>query len=137
MTLLFVYGSLKEGYPNFHINQGQRVPGRFQTVQPYPFYLAGGKLPCLLNQPGQGVNVVGEVYRVSAQALQAMDALERLGEPGGYQRISIQVRPLPTSDSDALSVDVYVQQPQILVGTGPHVGPIAEYTHEHAKHLAW
>ena len=45
MPPLFVYGSLKEGFPNFHVNQGRRVPGEFRTVRPHPLYLVGGRLP--------------------------------------------------------------------------------------------
>ena len=51
MHLLFVYGSLKEGFPNFHVNKGRRVPGTYRTVQPYPLFLANGQLPCLLDAP--------------------------------------------------------------------------------------
>ena len=32
MNHVFVYGTLKQGFANFHVNGGQRVPGRFVTV---------------------------------------------------------------------------------------------------------
>ncbi|MFD2451175.1 gamma-glutamylcyclotransferase [Ideonella paludis] len=35
--LIFVYGTLKEGFPNAHLNQGRRVLGHFRTVQRFPF----------------------------------------------------------------------------------------------------
>ena len=61
MHLLFVYGSLKEGFPNFHVNKGRRVPGTYRTVQPYPLFLANGQLPCLLDAPGSGHRVLGRI----------------------------------------------------------------------------
>lgn len=139
MALLFVYGSLKEGFPNFHVNAGRRVAGVYRTVQPYPLYLADGRLPCLLATPGTGHRVIGQLFEVNAQALEAMDALERVGEPGGYDRVVIDVEPVadappPTAPTTAF---VYVQSASRLATPGPHVGPLAEYTPDHARSLDW
>jgi hypothetical protein len=30
---------LKQGFPNFHVNQGQRLPGEFRTMRSCPLYL--------------------------------------------------------------------------------------------------
>lgn len=137
-VLLFVYGSLKEGFPNFHVNRGRRVPGRFRTVQPHPLYLADGALPCLLPTPGVGHPVIGQLFEVDAAGLAAMDALERVGEPGGYARVTIDVVADSAEATGAVvQAFVYVQSPARLVGGGAHVGPIAEYTHEHARSLRW
>ena len=35
----FVFGTLKEEFPNFSTDRGIRVPGSFKTVTPYPLYL--------------------------------------------------------------------------------------------------
>ena len=137
MSLLFVYGSLKEGFPNFHVNKGQRLPGVYRTVHEHPFYLADGVLPCLLNAPGRGHQVIGQLFEVSDAELAAMDKLERVGEPGGYDRVSIDVEPNDGSPAEPMSVFVYVQHESRLSGAGPHLGPFAEYTHEHAKSLRW
>lgn len=137
MSLLFVYGSLKEGFPNFHVNQGRRVPGTYRTVQPYPLYLAEGVLPCLLPVPGRGQRVVGQLFEVGAAALARMDRLEKVGQPGGYARVTIDVEASDGAGAGTIAAFVYVQQESLLAGTGPHVGPIAEYTHEHAKSLRW
>lgn len=148
---MFVYGSLKAGFPNHGLLQGaQRVPGRFRTARPYPLLLAAGRLPCLLDEPGHGLPVQGEVYQVDAPTLQALDRLERLGEPGGYRRVQVPVLPLAdTSDDaggrppgDAASGPVhrmcqaYVQDRAVLQGPGD-VGPLEVYTLEHARHLSW
>ena len=92
MTLLFTYGSLKQGFCNQHINTGERVAGDYRTRDRLPFYLMGdGHVPCVIHAPGTGHQVVGELYRASAQALADMDRLERNarggsppgGPPGG------------------------------------------------------
>jgi gamma-glutamylaminecyclotransferase len=137
MSLLFVYGSLKDGFPNFHFNKGRRVPGRYRTVQAHPLYLADGVLPCLLPNPGKGHRVIGQLFEVTKSDLAAMDELERVGKPGGYDRVAIEVEPDEGSPSEPLSVFVYVQHESRLAGAGTHLGPFAEYTYEHAKTLRW
>ncbi|MBL8340960.1 MAG: gamma-glutamylcyclotransferase [Rubrivivax sp.] len=138
--LLFVYGSLKEGFPNFHANRGRRLPGRYRTAVPYPFYLAGGTLPCLLPQPGRGLHVVGQLFEVEDRQLAVMDALERVGEPGGYMRARIDVLPIDDTGrplSPAQPAFAYVQEEARLEAGRAHVGPIAEHTLEHAQSLNW
>lgn len=138
MPHLFVYGSLKEGFPNFHVNRGCRLPGRYRTVQAYPLYLIDGRLPCLLPTPGAGHRVLGQVFDVGDDALAAMDALERVGEPGGYERIAIDVERADGPDAAApMRAFVYVQDPALLAAPGAHEGPIAEYTPEQARTLRW
>ncbi len=137
MPPLFVYGSLKEGFPNFHVNKGRRRPGEFHTLHPYPLYLIGGRLPCLLPALGEGLQVHGQLFEVSSEELALMDRLERVGQPGGYLRevIDVQDRADPTSTS--IPAFVYLQTRAMLEAPGTHLGPLACYTLEHAKSLRW
>lgn len=137
--MLFVYGSLKEGFPNFHVNQGQRVSGEFRTVQRYPLYLIAGRLPCLVNAPGEGLRVQGQLFEVSPDALARMDVLERIGQPGGYQREPIAVQGIAATapEPQPVSAFVYLQSRAVLDTTGQHLGPLALYTLEHARSLRW
>jgi gamma-glutamylaminecyclotransferase len=80
---------------------------------------------------------VGQLFEVSDAELAAMDRLERVGEPGGYDRVTIEVEPCDDPRAGPLSVFVYVQHESRLASGGPHIGPLAEYTHEHAKSLRW
>ena len=137
MHKLFVYGSLKEGFPNFHVNQGRRLAGDFVTAQPHAFWLIRGQLPCLLPADGTGHAVVGQLFEVSDAALAAMDQLERVGQAGGYQRAKIGVQRRGTPNAEPITAFVYLQDPALLAQPGEHDGPIAEYTHEHAKRLRW
>lgn len=38
---VFVFGTLKEGFPNFAVNTGIRLSGNFETEDLYPLYLVG------------------------------------------------------------------------------------------------
>lgn len=136
MDLLFAYGSLQQGFPNAHVNSGRRVHGRFRTQQRLPLYLVGaGHLPCLVLQPGRGQQVLGQLFEVDAAALQAMDRLERVDDPQGYRRVRIGVEHV--ADGRAFDAFVYVQQASKLDPSTPMIGPLAEYTLEHARHLHW
>jgi len=136
MDLLFVYGSLKQGFPNAHVNTGRRRPGRYRTCKRLPFYLVGaGHLPCMVLRPGQGLQVLGQLFEVTAADLAAMDRLERVDDPQGYRRVRIGVEEI--DDGSMFEASVYVQQPARLDPMQPMIGPLAEYTAEHAQHLHW
>jgi gamma-glutamylaminecyclotransferase len=138
MTLLFVYGSLKQGFPNAHVNRGERLPGMYRTHQALPMYLLGdGQVPCLVLAPGSGHQVSGELYRVDAAALEAMDRLERLGEADGYLRESVEVETVGAASAEIVSAFAYMKRPEQLPAQAPRVGPLAEYLVEHARHLHW
>ncbi len=48
--LVFVFGTLKAGFPNSGTNTGRREPGEFSTALAFPFYLVGERhSPWLLN----------------------------------------------------------------------------------------
>jgi gamma-glutamylaminecyclotransferase len=138
MTLLFVYGSLKQGFPNAHVNRGERLPGVYRTRQALPMYLLGdGQVPCLVLAPGSGHQVSGELYRVDAAALEAMDRLERLGEADGYLRESVEVETVGAASAEIVSAFAYMKRPEQLPAQAPRVGPLAEYQIEHSRHLRW
>ena len=64
--LVFVFGTLKEGFPNFGVNRGARVPGEFRTCAAYPLYLVGERhSPWLVEAPHTGFRVTGQVFRVA------------------------------------------------------------------------
>src|SRR5437879_1537587 len=65
--------------PELHANTGVRVASEFVTVQAFPFYLVGERCsPWLVNSPGQGHQVTGQVFEVDGPALELMDGLERV-----------------------------------------------------------
>lgn len=130
---VFVFGTLKEGFPNFGTNKGARVPGDFVTVQRYPLCLVGERhSPWLINTPGEGKHVIGQVFRVAPRLLAEIDALERVGEADGYERIQIQVRRLGGEQAAELSVHAYLKDARHLKEAPIMAGPLSEYKPEHA-----
>ena len=129
-TLVFVFGTLKAGYPNFAVNQGRRVGGVFRTVQPHPLYLMGARhVPWMIDAPRSGERVAGEIYEVDAAALAAMDELEGVGRPDGYHRKALQVQ---GDDATVVMAQVYMKHAHQMVQADVRVGPLSEYTLAHA-----
>ena len=103
-----------------------------------PLYLLGdGHVPCLVLAAGEGYQVQGEVYEVGGQALSVMDRLERLNEPDGYQRVTIDVERVGTEPVEVLAVEVYGKLPGQIEGGQLRAGPLIEYTMEHAARFSW
>ncbi|MCM5569714.1 gamma-glutamylcyclotransferase [Burkholderiaceae bacterium FT117] len=132
--LVFVYGTLKQGFPNFRVNRGTRVAGEFVTLRPYPLYVVGDiRVPWLVDRPGSGHPVAGELYRVDAQALALMDELEQIDEPGWYSRREIEVGPRGAAGGETATAFVYFGCADRLESIAVHLGPIAEYTEDLAR----
>ena len=130
---VFVFGTLKQGFPNFGSNAGVRLPGDFATVQRYPLYLVGERhSPWLVDAPGEGEYVLGQVFDVTPAALQRLDLLERIGEPDGYRRVEIDVRPQGAAAAAAQRVHAYLKPARQLAGAMIMAGPLPEYTLAHA-----
>lgn len=131
LTLVFVFGTLKQGFPNFAVNRGRRVAGVFRTLDRLPLWLVGERhVPWLIDSPGEGEQIAGEVYEVDDAALAAMDELEGVGLPDGYHRKTIRVR--SADGARELSVQIYMKHAHQLVRAEVRQGPLAEYSAAHA-----
>lgn len=129
---LFVYGTLKSGFPNFGHNTGNCISGTFQTVNAYPLYLVGERYsPWLLDQPGHGSQVEGEVFELNNASLEKMDLLERTHAVDGYRRKTIVV--LHVESGTESSVYVYMKPPEMLKPADIREGPLSCYTHDHGE----
>jgi RimJ/RimL family protein N-acetyltransferase len=127
---VFVYGTLKQGFRNFPVNHGQRVPGEFVSELALPLYVVGEYgLPWLVHLPGTGERVRGQLFEVDAPALQALDALERVDEPGWYARRPLRV--LPIDGGPPVRAVAYFGSADRLASGDIHAGPLAEYTEAH------
>ena len=92
---IFTYGSLKRGQPN-HATLSNPANGlaKFiktgKTVDKYPLIIATRfNIPFLLDVPGSGEQIVGEIYDVDEKMLKECDELE--GHPDYYLRQLIDV----------------------------------------------
>jgi gamma-glutamylaminecyclotransferase len=130
-TLLFVYGTLKEGFPNHFLNQGQRVTGTFRTRHAFPLYVVRlpheDRAPWLVHLPGEGHQVEGQVFKVDDAALPAMDAFEEVGLPTGYLRVEIELDAGPGEDTP-LRAHAYMKHADQLPTCLEREGPFPEYT---------
>jgi gamma-glutamylaminecyclotransferase len=133
---LFVYGTLKQGLPNHDRMVGRRVGGTWRTVQAMPLYVVRlpleDRAPWLVNQPGQGHRVQGEVYEVDDALLPAMDRFEEVGLPTGYERVPIVLEPVDHA-GPRLQAQAYLKPPSHLAQCVSVEGPFAEYTPELAS----
>jgi gamma-glutamylaminecyclotransferase len=131
--LVFVYGTLKEGFPNHdrYMRQARRV-GTFRTRERYRLVLNGDRhSPCMIAGPGSGRRVMGELYEVDRAGLARMDRLERIDFPDGYRRHRIRVDRVDGPPSDAYDVFVYLKAPERV--DNPRSEALESYTPEEAR----
>jgi gamma-glutamylaminecyclotransferase len=130
-TLVFAYGTLKQGFPNFARNAGRQVGGVWRTRQPYPLYVVQlsneDRAPWLVDSPGAGHPVLGEVFEVDDAQLAALDAFEEVGLPTGYVRAQIAVESVDVP-RDVLQVQAWLKPADQLTAQHRVEGPFAEYT---------
>lgn len=130
---IFVYGTLKEGFPNHFRNAGRRLPGDFQTKLAFPFYVVRlhneERAPWLVDKAGDGHRVTGQVFQVDSATLRAMDAFEEVGLPCGYVRVEVELE-LVDGASEALRAYAYMKQEHQLGECLAIEGPFPEYTQE-------
>lgn len=88
-NLVAVYGTLKKGYSNYwsYLNGKSHHIGGGRTVDKYPLVISG--LPYLINEKGNGHNVVVDVFKVSDSVMANLDRLE--GHPIWYRREQINI----------------------------------------------
>ncbi|NP_001187488.1 gamma-glutamylaminecyclotransferase isoform X1 [Ictalurus punctatus] len=93
MTHIFVYGTLKKGQPNHYrmldsTKGNAKFLGCARTVEKYPLVIADKhNIPFLLNVPGEGQRVQGEIYSVDDPMLKFLDWFESC--PQMYQRTQV------------------------------------------------
>jgi len=86
---LFVYGTLKRGLSNHHYLAGARYLGEATTFEAYPLVAPKIWYPYLIDAPGEGERVKGELYEIDLPTLKRIDRLEEY--PRYYTRRPIQV----------------------------------------------
>ncbi|XP_014519701.1 putative gamma-glutamylcyclotransferase At3g02910 [Vigna radiata var. radiata] len=94
--LIFAYGTLKRGFPNHYLmeelmNQDDAVfVGVYLTEDHYPLVCGPHGIPYLINLPGLGHRVKGEIYAVSEGAVAKLDEFEGVSS-GCYERLPLTV----------------------------------------------
>lgn len=111
MTQIFVYGTLKRGQPNHHrmldsANGEARFLSSARTVHKFPLVIGGPhNIPFLLDVPGQGHRIQGELYSVDERMLAFLDDFEMV--PTWYQRVPVELQ-VERSDGDGATTEAFV-----------------------------
>lgn len=121
--LVFVYGTLKEGFPNAHVMpQSITYAGTAHTKFPYPLVVDNQMaVPFLLDLPShpRAECVQGELYFVDDEALKFLDEFEGLHN-GYYVRNVIQVVPEVQIDPDTNLIAKHDMQLSSVMDAGAY-----------------
>eukprot|EP00743_Colponemidia_sp_Colp-15_P004463 GILK01004813.1.p1 GENE.GILK01004813.1~~GILK01004813.1.p1 ORF type:complete len:175 (-),score=17.62 GILK01004813.1:108-599(-) len=96
---VFVYGTLKTGFPNHYYLQlggqdGYEYIGQALTKERYPMVLLNKRfVPALLHVAGSGNRIAGEVFKVDDKILAHLDELEGVAS-NYYTRQIIEIDPI-------------------------------------------
>lgn len=98
LTNVFVYGTLKRGQPNHYwmmdttAGSPAKLVASGKLLQKYPLVIATRyNVPFLLDQPGTGHFVQGEIYSVDTDKLAHLDVLEQYPEFYTRQILDIEI----------------------------------------------
>ncbi|CAD7014963.1 putative gamma-glutamylcyclotransferase CG2811 isoform X1 [Ceratitis capitata] len=106
---VFVYGTLKRGEPNHYwLTNSENGFSRFlceaRTVQKFPLVIGTRyNIPFLLNKPGLGHNICGEVYEVDSKMFSNLDVLEDY--PNYYDR---EIQQVKSKDNESIDCWLYL-----------------------------
>ncbi|KAI6176788.1 Gamma-glutamylcyclotransferase family protein [Aphelenchoides bicaudatus] len=122
MHRVFVYGTLKQKEPNSHVMSSEETGyskfiGVARLTQKYPLLVSTQfNIPFLLNNPGVGQFVEGEVYEVDDKKLIALDELEN--HPHFYVRTQQQIEFLSNGEKTDIFVYLLPAWKETLVTSG-------------------
>ena len=102
MKRIFVYGTLKRGYPNNPLLESSEFLGEAVTVPIYK--MIGTSFPVIMPDPS-GKPVAGEIYTVDDAALARLDRLEAEGR--SYDRVMIDAT-LPLANGGRLTTQAFI-----------------------------
>jgi len=124
-TNLFVFGTLKRGFPLHDQGlRGAQFIGLYRTQESFPLVIAGPWFaPMMFDEPGNGHKVRGELYRVHALQLAALDQIESIGKPGNL-RLKITVEPV--ARGNPVQAFVYMKSRDVAGGAF-HSGLLESY----------
>ncbi|MEZ5856637.1 MAG: gamma-glutamylcyclotransferase family protein [Hyphomicrobiaceae bacterium] len=122
--LVFVYGTLKRGFPNHHYMAGARFIGMARTVEAWPLVVGNQWFsPYLLPERGVGHRVTGELWEVPESMMPALDELESVHLANGYRRERIGVE--PEDGGEVRDAWAYLRERRFI--TTIHSEPMADY----------
>lgn len=114
MNWIFVFGTLKRGFPlHDRALAGTACLGSYRTSERFPMFVAGQWFaPMMLDEPGTGHHVLGELYEVEDWRLKLIDEMESVGIPGNFRTSASVVR---LCDGVAGFASVYMKSRELAV----------------------
>jgi len=89
--------------------------GKYQTAEKYPLIISGERcVPHMINSPGEGCQVEGELYEVDDNCLKSIDVLECTDQPDGYRRQAIFVISTTAMNPDTQEAQAYLIEPDLV-----------------------
>lgn len=143
-TLIFTYGTLKRGFWNHTLLQDlmrtgdASFVGSFRTAESFPLVCGPYRVPFLINSPGSGHRVEGEVYAVTSRGLARTDELEGTSR-GHYVRLPIQVVAEDGGGGGVVAAEAYYAHPSYAMellrkeGKKKDGGVMRSYSEKEAK----
>ncbi|KAF0911465.1 hypothetical protein E2562_011117 [Oryza meyeriana var. granulata] len=140
-TMVFVYGTLKRGFPNHPLlaASGSPFAGAASTAAPASLVVGPYSVPFLLpcrrprSSSSAGHLISGELYAVSPRALVDLDALEGI-HLGVYERRRVTV--IVEGEEVEVEAEAYLAHKSYAEALWLHCGgeaaEIGEYTMDHA-----
>lgn len=125
MHRVFVYGTLKRGFPNYDAAiTAFRCLGRFRTVEAYPLVVGGKWFSVyLIDEPGEGKPVFGEIFEVDDDGLGTLGRMEGTHLSNGYHRLTLAVE--SSDGGSAFEAYSYAKRRDDIDGI--HSEPLDEY----------
>ncbi|KAA0032091.1 hypothetical protein IC582_025298 [Cucumis melo] len=139
-TFIFTYGTLKRGFWNHTLLQDlmrtgdASFVGSYRTRERFPLVCGPFQVPFLINSPGSGHIVEGEVYAVTKGGLGRTDELEGLSR-GHYVRLPIDVE--ASEGGGVVAAEAYYAHPSYAMELWKKKkemgGVISSYSEKEAK----
>ena len=122
--LVFVYGTLKRGFPNAAYMGDAPLVGLYRTCESYVLVVGGRWFtPYLIDgEDASGHQVTGEAYVVDDEMLSQLDRLESTHLPDGYVRKLVTVEALNGESPTLPEVWCYLKPRETIaiIHDGPH-----------------
>jgi gamma-glutamylaminecyclotransferase len=120
---VFAVGTLKRGFPLHDGLAGAQFCGEYRTADRFPMLIAGPwYAPMILNEPGVGHQLLGELYEVDEVCLARLDRMESVGKPGNF-RVAIEVEPV----NDGAPCTAFAYMKSRALADPIHSGYLASY----------
>ena len=124
MNRVFVYGTLKRGFPNEAAMKDFLYIGRCRTIDAYPLVIGGRwHSPYLIAERGVGHRIYGEVFEVDNEGLEMLDRMEGAHLSNGYRRITVMIE--EPGGGVPVAAWAYVKDRDSIDGI--HSDPLEEY----------